>query len=44
MMLNLSRQTTNQLLKELEARRIVKLAYGEVEILDAAALRALSEL
>jgi CRP/FNR family transcriptional regulator, cyclic AMP receptor protein len=41
MMLNVSRQTTNQLLKELEALGLVKLAYGEVEIVDAAALRSL---
>jgi CRP-like cAMP-binding protein len=41
MMLNVSRQTANALLKELEALGLVKLAYGEVEIVDAAALRAL---
>jgi CRP-like cAMP-binding protein len=41
MMLNVSRQTANQLLKELAALGLVKLAYGEVEIVDAAALRAL---
>ena len=41
MMLNVSRQTANALLKELEAMGLVKLAYGEVEIVDAAALRAL---
>jgi Mn-dependent DtxR family transcriptional regulator len=41
MMLNVSRQTTNQLRKELEARGLVKLAYGEVELVDAAALRTL---
>jgi CRP/FNR family transcriptional regulator, cyclic AMP receptor protein len=40
MMLNLSRQTVNQLLKELEARGLVRLAYGEIEILDADGLRA----
>lgn len=40
MMLNLSRQTTNGLLKELEARGVVKLAYGEIEVVDLAALRA----
>jgi CRP/FNR family transcriptional regulator, cyclic AMP receptor protein len=44
MMLNVSRQTVNQLLKELEARGLVKLAYGEVEILEASALRSLGEL
>jgi CRP-like cAMP-binding protein len=41
MMLSVSRQTANQLLKELEALGLVKLAYGEVEIVDAAALRTL---
>jgi CRP/FNR family transcriptional regulator, cyclic AMP receptor protein len=44
MMLNVSRQTANQLLKELEALGLVKLAYGEVEILDAAALRTLGAM
>lgn len=44
MMINLSRQTTNQLLKDLEALGLIKLAYGEVEILDAAALRALASI
>jgi CRP/FNR family transcriptional regulator, cyclic AMP receptor protein len=33
-MLALSRQTTNQLLKELEAAGLIRLAYGGVEILD----------
>ncbi|HLU66101.1 MAG TPA: Crp/Fnr family transcriptional regulator [Kofleriaceae bacterium] len=40
MMLNLSRQTANQLLKELEARGVIRLAYGEIEVLDADGLRA----
>lgn len=40
MMLNLSRQTTNQLLRDLEARGVVRLAYGEIEILDLPGLRA----
>lgn len=40
MMLSLSRQTANQLLKELEARGLVKLAYGGIEILDLALLEA----
>ncbi|HEY0194148.1 MAG TPA: Crp/Fnr family transcriptional regulator [Kofleriaceae bacterium] len=40
-MLGVSRQTTNQILKELEALGLVKLAYGEIEILDAAGLRDL---
>jgi Mn-dependent DtxR family transcriptional regulator len=43
-MLNVSRQTANQLLKELESLGMVKLAYGEVEIIDADALRALGAL
>jgi CRP-like cAMP-binding protein len=39
-MLSTSRQTVNQLLKDLEARGVVRLAYGQVEILDHDALRA----
>lgn len=34
MMLALSRQTTNQILKELEAQGALRLTYGEIEILD----------
>lgn len=34
MMLAISRQTTNQILKELEAQGAVRLTYGEIEILD----------
>lgn len=41
-MLSLSRQTTNQLLKELEGQGIVNLRYGEIEITDAERLRALA--
>jgi CRP/FNR family transcriptional regulator, cyclic AMP receptor protein len=44
MMLNVSRQTANQLLKELESLGLVKLAYGEVEIIDAARFRALAAM
>jgi CRP-like cAMP-binding protein len=44
MMINVSRQTVNQLLKELEALGLVKLAYGEIEIIDATALRTLAAL
>jgi CRP-like cAMP-binding protein len=44
MMVNVSRQTVNQLLKELEALGLVKLAYGEIEIIDAAALHTLGAL
>ena len=38
-MLSLSRQTTNALLKDLQAQGIVRLGYGEIEILDAQRLR-----
>ena len=41
-MLSLSRQTTNQMLKELQAQGIIGLGYGEIEILDAERLRALT--
>ena len=41
-MLSLSRQTTNQLLKELQGQGILNLKYGEIEILDAERLRALA--
>ncbi len=40
-MLGASRQTVNAALKELEARGLVKVAYGQVEIVDADGLRAL---
>jgi CRP/FNR family transcriptional regulator, cyclic AMP receptor protein len=40
-MLNMSRQTINQLLKELESLGLVKLLYAEIEIVDAAGLRNL---
>jgi CRP/FNR family cyclic AMP-dependent transcriptional regulator len=39
LMLAISRQTTNQILKELENQGIVRLTYGEIEILDLARLR-----
>ena len=39
LMLAISRQTTNQILKELEAQGIVRLTYGEIEILDLPRLR-----
>lgn len=38
-MLALSRQTTNQILKDLQNQGIVRLAYGEIEILDLERLR-----
>jgi CRP/FNR family cyclic AMP-dependent transcriptional regulator len=34
LMLSISRQTTNQILKELESQGILRLTYGEIEILD----------
>jgi CRP-like cAMP-binding protein len=43
-MLSLSRQTTNQILKDLQAQGIIGLAYGEIEILDAQRLRALATI
>ncbi|VVP99462.1 CRP-like cAMP-activated global transcriptional regulator [Pseudomonas fluorescens] len=43
-MLSLSRQTTNQILKDLQGQGILKLGYGEIEILDAGRLRALAVL
>lgn len=39
MMLSLSRQTTNQILQELGARGAIRLARGEIEILDIDRLR-----
>ena len=38
-MLAISRQTTNQILKELETQGILRLAYGGIEIIDLARLR-----
>lgn len=42
LMLSLSRQTINQILKNLEQAGVVRLGYGEVEIVDAQRLRALA--
>ncbi len=39
LMLGLSRQTTNQILKDLEARGALRLTYGEIEITDLGILR-----
>lgn len=39
-MVSSSRQSTNQALKELEARGLVKVSYGEIELVDLAGLRA----
>ncbi|WP_439893539.1 Crp/Fnr family transcriptional regulator (plasmid) [Ralstonia sp. 25C] len=41
-LLALSRQTVNQVLKDLQARGILKLAYGEIELLDLEGLQALA--
>ena len=41
-MLSLSRQTTNQILKDLQGQGILKLGYGEIEILDVERLRELA--
>ncbi|WP_085727615.1 Crp/Fnr family transcriptional regulator [Pseudomonas sp. R37(2017)] len=43
-MLSLSRQTTNQIFKELQGQGIIGLSYGEIEILDAERLRALATI
>lgn len=43
-LLSLSRQTTNQLLQQLAQNQIVRKAYGQIEILNMAALKTLSEL
>ncbi|CAK9887736.1 MULTISPECIES: Crp/Fnr family transcriptional regulator [Pseudomonas] len=42
LMLSLSRQTTNQILKSLEQEGALRLGYGEIEILDPARLQALA--
>jgi len=44
LMLSLSRQTTNQILKDLQGQGIVHLSYGEIEILDVERLRALTTI
>lgn len=41
-LLALSRQTVNQALKDLQARGMLKLAYGEIELLDVQRLRDLA--
>lgn len=41
LMLSLSRQTINQILRSLEQADVVRLGYGEVEIVDAPRLRAM---
>jgi CRP-like cAMP-binding protein len=42
--MNMSRQTVNRLLKRLEARAWIRTRYGEIEVLDRAALVALAGL
>jgi CRP-like cAMP-binding protein len=44
MMLALSRQTINQVLKQFEAQGALKLGYAEIEIADVQKLSALAEL
>ena len=41
-MVSSSRQSANQALKELEARGLIKVSYGEIELLDLAALISLA--
>ena len=43
LMLAISRQTTNQILQELQAQGILRLTYGEIEILDLPGLRAAAQ-
>ncbi|CAK17050.1 Crp/Fnr family transcriptional regulator [Pseudomonas entomophila] len=43
LMLSLSRQTINQILRSLEQSGVVRLGYGEVEIVDAPRLRAMAQ-
>ncbi len=38
-LLSISRQTTNQILKDLEARELIRLSYKGIEIIDKAGLR-----
>ncbi|MEK1906797.1 MAG: Crp/Fnr family transcriptional regulator, partial [Pseudomonas sp.] len=44
LMLALSRQTTNQILKDLQARGAVRLNYGEIEIVDLQLLRQAADI
>ena len=43
LMLSLSRQTTNQILKDLQQEGAVRLSYGEIEIVDSARLEQLAK-
>jgi CRP-like cAMP-binding protein len=42
-MLGVSRQTTNALLKALQEQGVVRLGYGEIEILDVLRLREMAQ-
>jgi CRP-like cAMP-binding protein len=44
MMLSISRQTANQLLKDLEAQKLIALTYGEIEVLDLPGLKRVAQL
>lgn len=43
LMLNITRQTTNQMLKDLERQALIKLVYGAIEIIDLEGLRNFSD-
>ena len=43
-MLSLSRQTTNQILMDLQQRGVLRLAYGRIEVLDRTGLEAAAHL
>lgn len=43
-MLSISRQTTNQILKDLESKKLIQLAYGGIEVPDLAQLKAFAGL
>lgn len=43
LMLNITRQTTNQILKDLERHELLKLVYGAIEIIDLDGLRTFSD-
>jgi CRP-like cAMP-binding protein len=44
MMVSTSRQTANQVLKDLEQKGLIQVAYGSIEILDLPALRKVAGL
>ncbi len=43
MMLFITRQTTNQILKDLERQGFIKLVYGAIEIIDFEGLRLFAD-